>query len=154
MRKAQGFWRELPLNRPILGRPQSPSDAFLFQPIFEGLHRWPFSIATRPHPSHTYCMAASLSLHTWVALTSGAPQKLHLDLSPQGLQRCPGSSATAPQFLQVYAIIRTSFLRTVVTTELKTPINICSQLSPEINYLPGIVKSGKNAVGRLISMRS
>ena len=34
------------------------------------------------------------------------------------------------------------FLRQVVTTELKTPIDIHFQLSPEINYLPGIVKSG------------
>jgi len=45
------------------------------------------SIATRPQPSQTYFMAASLSLQTWVGLVSGAPQKLHLALSPQGLHR-------------------------------------------------------------------
>jgi hypothetical protein len=33
------------------------------------------------------------------------PQKLQLDLSPQGLHKCPGSFATAPQVLQVYDMI-------------------------------------------------
>jgi hypothetical protein len=40
------------------------ADIFQFQPIFEGLHRWPCSIATRPQPSQTYCIADNLSLHT------------------------------------------------------------------------------------------
>jgi len=46
-------------------------------------------------------MAASLSLHMCLVSVSGVPQKLHLDASPQGLHKCPGSLATAPQFLQV-----------------------------------------------------
>jgi hypothetical protein len=40
-----------------------------------------------------------------LASTSDAPQKLHLALSPQGLHKWPGSFATAPQFLHVYAMI-------------------------------------------------
>ena len=61
-------------------------------------------MATRPHPSQTYFMAASLSLQTCLASVCIAPQKLHFDLSSHGLQRWPGASATAPQFLHVYAI--------------------------------------------------
>jgi hypothetical protein len=55
-------------------------------------------------------MAASLSLQTCLASVCIAPQKLHLDLSSQGLQRWPGASATAPQFLHVYAIGCSLFL--------------------------------------------
>ena len=62
-------------------------------------------MATRPHPPQTNFMAESLSLHTCLASVAGAPQKLHLVLSPQGLHRCPGSLATAPQVLHVYAIV-------------------------------------------------
>jgi hypothetical protein len=58
-------------------------------------------MATRPQALQVNFMAASLSLHTCFASTEGDPQKLHLDLSPQGLHRCPGSLATAPQVLQV-----------------------------------------------------
>jgi hypothetical protein len=68
-------------------------------PIGDGLHKCVFSMATRPHPSQEYFMAESLSLHMWVASALGVPQKLHLAASPQGLHRCPGASATAPQFL-------------------------------------------------------
>jgi hypothetical protein len=50
-------------------------------------------------------MAASLSLHMCPVSTLGVPQKLQLALSPQGLHKCPGSFATAPQFLHVYAMI-------------------------------------------------
>jgi hypothetical protein len=78
--------------------------------IGEGLQRWPSSIATRPHPPQTYFIAASLSLQICRGSTSGAPQKLHFDLSPQGSHKCPGSSATAPQFLQVYAMIYLLFV--------------------------------------------
>ena len=58
-------------------------------------------MATLPQPEHEYFMLASLSLHMCFVSTSGVPQKLHLAASPQGLHRCPGSLATAPQFLQV-----------------------------------------------------
>jgi len=47
-------------------------------------------------------MAASLSLHMCVVSMLKIPQKLQLDLSPQGLHKCPGSFAIAPQLLQVY----------------------------------------------------
>ena len=50
-------------------------------------------------------MAASLSLHIWVVSTLKIPQKLQLDLSPQGLHKCPGSFATALQLLQVYDMV-------------------------------------------------
>jgi hypothetical protein len=50
-------------------------------------------------------MAASLSLHMCVLSMLKIPQKLQLDLSPQGLHKCPGSFATAPQVLQVYDMI-------------------------------------------------
>jgi hypothetical protein len=50
-------------------------------------------------------MAASLSLHMWVVSMLKIPQKLQLDLSPQGLHKCPGSFATAPQLLQVYDMV-------------------------------------------------
>lgn len=73
--------------------------------IIKGLHRWPSSIATRPHPSHTYFMASSLSVHMCVVSMLKIPQKLQLDLSPQGLHKCPGSFATAPQLLQVYDMV-------------------------------------------------
>jgi hypothetical protein len=71
----------------------------------DGLQRWPFSMATRPHPSQTNFMAASLSLHIWPGFTFGDPQKLQFALSPQGSHRWPGSFATAPQFLQVCAMM-------------------------------------------------
>jgi len=74
---------------------------YLFQAMGEGLHRCPSSMATRPHPSQTNFIAASLSLHIWADSVAGSPQKLHFALSPQGSHRCPGSSATAPQFLHV-----------------------------------------------------
>src|SRR5512137_2484506 len=89
-------------ERALIRPPVRPCQGHL--PIGAGLQRCSFSIATRPHPSQTYFMAASLSLHTCLASAAGAPQKLHLVLSPQGLQRCPGSLATAPQVLHVYAI--------------------------------------------------
>jgi hypothetical protein len=76
-----------------------------FQVIGEGLQRCPSSMATRPHPSQTYFMAASLSLQICLTSTLDSPQKLHLDASPQGLHKWPGSFATAPQFLHVYAIV-------------------------------------------------
>jgi hypothetical protein len=50
-------------------------------------------------------MAASLSLHICPVSTLGVPQKLQLALSPQGLHKWPGSFATAPQFLHVYAMM-------------------------------------------------
>ena len=75
------------------------------QPMADGLQRWPSSMATRPQPPQTYFMAPSLSLHIWPVSTLGVPQKLQPDVSPQGLHKCPGSSATAPQFLQVYAMV-------------------------------------------------
>jgi len=58
-------------------------------------------MATLPQPEQEYFMAASLSLHMCFVSALGVPQKLHLAGSPQGLHRCPGSLATAPQFLQV-----------------------------------------------------
>jgi len=58
-------------------------------------------MATLPQPEQEYFMAASLSLHMCLVSVSGVPQKLHLAASPQGLHKCPGSLATAPQFLQV-----------------------------------------------------
>jgi len=69
-----------------------------------GLHTLPSSMATLPHPSHTYLIASSLSLHTCLVSTSGMPQKLQLAKSPQGLHKCPGSGAIAPQVLHVYVI--------------------------------------------------
>jgi hypothetical protein len=72
-------------------------------------------MATRPQPWQTYFIAASLSLHIWVWSTLGDPQKLHFFLSPQGLHKCPGSSATAPQFLHVYAIVILLFGWWIVT---------------------------------------
>ena len=70
-----------------------------------GWQRWCFSMATRPQPPQTYCMAESLSLHICLDSLAGEPQKLHFCSSSQGLHRCPGASATAPQFLHVYAIV-------------------------------------------------
>ena len=67
--------------------------------IGAGLQRCPSCIATRPHPLQTNFIAASLSLQTCLASTSGAPQKLHFSLSSHGLHRCPGESAMAPQLL-------------------------------------------------------
>jgi hypothetical protein len=58
-------------------------------------------MATLPQPEQEYFMAANLSLHICFVSALGVPQKLHLAASPQGLHRCPGSLATAPQFLQV-----------------------------------------------------
>jgi hypothetical protein len=72
-------------------------------------------MATRPQPPQTYFIAASLSLHMWVWSTLGAPQKLQFLASPQGLHKCPGASATAPQFLHVYAMVILLFLNGIVT---------------------------------------
>jgi hypothetical protein len=58
-------------------------------------------MATRPQPSQTNFIAASLSLQTCFGSTFGAPQKLQFFSSPQGLHKCPGSFATAPQLLHV-----------------------------------------------------
>jgi len=69
-----------------------------------GLHKCSLSMATRPQPPQTYCMAASLSRHICLGSASGAPQNEHFLASPQGLHRCPGSLATAPQFLHEYDI--------------------------------------------------
>jgi hypothetical protein len=71
----------------------------------DGLQRCSRSMATRPQPSQTNFMAASLDWHMWAWETWGFPQKEHLERSPQGLQRWPGSLATAPQFLHVYAMV-------------------------------------------------
>jgi hypothetical protein len=70
-----------------------------------GLQRCPLSMATRPHPPQTYFMAASLSLHICPVFVFAVPQKLQFALSPQGLHKWPGSFATAPQFLHVYAMM-------------------------------------------------
>jgi hypothetical protein len=58
-----------------------------YAPIGEGLHKWSGSMAKRPHPEQEYFIAEILSLHMCVELTSSAPQKLHFDLSPQGLHK-------------------------------------------------------------------
>jgi hypothetical protein len=49
-------------------------------------------------------MAASFALQTWVAATSDSPQNEQEITSTDGLHKWPGSSATAPQFLHVWAI--------------------------------------------------
>ena len=66
-----------------------------------GVHKFPSSVARRPHPPQTNFISESLSLQTCLASTSGVPQKLHSDLSSQGLHRCPESSESAPQVLHV-----------------------------------------------------
>ncbi len=64
----------------------------------DGLQGCPSSMATRPHPSQTYFMAASLSWQICLPSTCGVPQKLHLAAPPQGLHKWPGSVATAHNF--------------------------------------------------------
>ena len=90
--------------RQVAGAVKTPSPAVdlrNYYPMGVGAQRWPSSIATLPQPEQEYFIAASLSLHMCLVSVSGVPQKLHLAASPQGLHRCPGASATAPQFLQV-----------------------------------------------------
>ena len=71
------------------------------QVISNGLQRRASSDATLPQVWQEYFIAASFSLHIWAAPTSLAPQKEQDNFSMAGLQRCPGSSATAPQVLHV-----------------------------------------------------
>jgi hypothetical protein len=66
-----------------------------------GLQRWFFSSATLPQAVQVNRMAASLSRQTWRASTFGVPQKLQVEVSSQGLHKCPGVSATAPQVVHV-----------------------------------------------------
>lgn len=73
-------------------------------PMGDGLQRCSLSIATRPQPSQTNFMAVNLLLHMWAWLMSGVPQNEHFWRSPQGSHRWPGSLATAPHRLQVWAI--------------------------------------------------
>jgi len=54
------------------------------QPIGDGLHRWPSSMATRSQSPKTNFIASSLSLHICLLSVFGVPQKLHFVLSPQG----------------------------------------------------------------------
>ena len=80
-------------------------------PMGDGLQRCSLSIATRPQPSQTNVMAVNLLLHMWAWLMSGAPQNEHFWRSPQGSHRWPGSLATAPHRLQVWAIFSLLMLR-------------------------------------------
>ena len=87
-------------------------------PMGDGLHRCSLSMATRPQPSQTNFIAVSLPLHMWPWLTSGVPQNEHFWRSSQGLQRWPGSLATAPQLLQVWAIFSLLFIYGLFTRGL------------------------------------
>lgn len=79
----------------------SKTSVLLAHAIANGLHKSSLSAATLPHDWQENFIAASFSLHTWVAATSTAPQNEQAITSTDGLHRWPGSSATAPQFLQV-----------------------------------------------------
>jgi hypothetical protein len=57
------------------------------QEISNGLQSSESSAATLPHDWQEYFIAASFSLHTWVAPTSVAPQYEQESVSTVGLQR-------------------------------------------------------------------
>ena len=101
----------------------------------DGAQRFSFSIATRPHPSQTYFIASNLSLHMCVGPVWEAPQKLQLTLSPHGLHKCPGSLATAPQFVHVYAI-GSSFLFYLVYFQhsLSIPFPMMALINRKVKY--------------------
>jgi hypothetical protein len=106
----------------------------------DGLQRCSLSIATRPQPSQTNFIAVNLLLHMWAWLMSGSPQNEHFCRSPQGSQRWPGSLATAPHRLQVWAIFSLLILKTTSWFFLCPP--------PAYRHRRLILKRGNGHSGR------
>ncbi len=105
----------------------------------DGLQRCPSSMATRPHPSQTYFMAASLSLQICLLSTCVAPQKLHLAASPQGLHRWPGSVATAHNFYRYMPCLPPYSLNNPIHIQTQYTVMQYAYKSKKVKQIRGLV---------------